>query len=331
MQETGDDLRLLIRKMLNELDAYPDVGSGSCGEDDVRLHTGHPLCDIGRRVVRAIRDSKLDKSGAPNFPGEGGKLWYRLLNTSRKPEIDMAVLDETRVKISRWLRHHYHAELVDQTGHANESMLPTNRSQPDKHVVGPSHDIQLQRTILVSGSGKHIQSEHGRKLFRDFCRALGSRLANTELTIVVGSTHEPTADRQFLEGANQVGSVTNLRVITRTEEVHDGPTFAELQRDLPNLNLCKMQIWNEEWPTVRHRQVKPADIVLLVGGAVGTLHIAEAAREQRKLVIPVGAAGGSAEKAFDWFSPDLKSQGVTDDELDVLRKAYDPELVVALI
>lgn len=213
----------------------------------------------------------------------------------------------------------------------NPKALIAHPEQPSEHVIHRDDDAQLDRCILISGSGKHIQTNLGWKLFRDFCRALGSRLANTGLTIVVGSTDEPTADRQFLEGANDVGPVGNLRVITRTEEVHNGPTFAELQKILPNLNLSRIQHWNEEWPALRRRQVESSDIVLLVGGTVGTLHIAEAAQQQAKVVIPIGAAGGSAGTVFDWFAPNLKGHGVSDNELEALRNAYDPELVVSLI
>ena len=76
------DLKPMLAEMLLELESYPVSGSGYGYDDDLELKEEHPLCDIGRRVVRAIPDSRLDETGAPNFPELGGRLWYQLLRIS---------------------------------------------------------------------------------------------------------------------------------------------------------------------------------------------------------------------------------------------------------
>ncbi len=187
-----------------------------------------------------------------------------------------------------------------------------------------------EKRILVAGSCKHLNSEREKTTFREQCEELGRRLAKSGTTIIVGSTHEPTADRHILEGANKVALGSKLRVIASSAPVHDGPTFADLQEKLPNLEFS-IQQWNAGWHQIRNRQVEPSDLVVLIGGSKGTRDVATIAQQLKKPVLALGAAGGTAADVFDWFSKDLSERGVSDDELDVLRNAFDAELVLDLI
>lgn len=137
-----DDLQIKLERLLEELECYPSLGSATDADDDLTLQEGHPLCDIGRSVVRSIPDSKLDSKQTPNFPGTGGRIWYRLLRTSRTSR-DVALLEQTTHELSIWIREHYRAVLESREVEAAFDTFLSHNSK-DKSVVRELADALLQ-------------------------------------------------------------------------------------------------------------------------------------------------------------------------------------------
>lgn len=147
----------------------------------------------------------------------------------------------------------------------------------------------------------------------------------------MGSTCEKTADRHVLEGANQVEHATTIQVIGPQDVGHNGPSFGELERELANLRF-HYRLWKGPWTDgIRRDQVRESDVVVLVGGGVGTKDIAEIAREMKKPTIPLGGGSGVAADVFHWFAQDLTRFGVNEVELDILHDAFDARLAVRLV
>ncbi len=86
-----------IRQAIHELEEFPSLGTGSGPDDfsDSRLRKGHPLYDAIRTLLASIKDFQIDRNGDRNFPGNGGRLWYKLLRYSRKDGDHEQLLAET--------------------------------------------------------------------------------------------------------------------------------------------------------------------------------------------------------------------------------------------
>ncbi len=100
-----------IRRAIQELAKFPLRGTGSSPDDfaDSRLCKGHPLYDAIRTILASTEDVQLDRNGDRNFPGNGGRLWYKLLRYSRRDGDHEQMLAETAESFRRWLLERYSA------------------------------------------------------------------------------------------------------------------------------------------------------------------------------------------------------------------------------
>lgn len=115
---TSSDVKALAPFVANAADQLEScfcLGSATCEPCCDRLAQGHLAYDAVQEVIRRIPDAKPDRGGAPNFPGEGGRLWYRLLRTSRKPVIDGEVLEDVAYEFASWLRGQYGVHDTEST------------------------------------------------------------------------------------------------------------------------------------------------------------------------------------------------------------------------
>lgn len=94
------DLGKIIQEAITRLDDYPGAQKGIC------LQHNHEAYDAMHLLLHQVADSVPDSKGDPNLPAAGGRLWYELLQESRGRG-RIAVLADTRMKLTHWLRSHY--------------------------------------------------------------------------------------------------------------------------------------------------------------------------------------------------------------------------------
>jgi hypothetical protein len=144
-----------------------------------------------------------------------------------------------------------------------------------------------------------------RKQFENACRHLGANLAQRGLTIVAGSLHPNTADPLILKGANDArAGQSPLPVILLSPTIlrANDPLYSgnerEFQASFPNLTL-KLELLPGQWKEIRQAQTKNADVVVLIGGRVGTRQAAWAAKEHGVPIVPIPIFGRAAQHLWE--------------------------------
>ncbi len=153
-----------IRRAIQELGEFPLSGTGSSPDDfsDNRLCKGHPLYDAVRTLLTSIEDVQLDRNGDRNFPGNGGRLWYKLLRDSRKDGDHEQLLVETADSFRRWLLERYsakpsnpktqHRQAIEAFSRELERYEAGFSASDDEPVIEPvviSHPLNQAATALT--------------------------------------------------------------------------------------------------------------------------------------------------------------------------------------
>ena len=100
-----------LQSAIEELRWYPFGDSG--GEEYLTPggseRGNHETYQAVANLLKSIPDSEPDRKGTPNFPEEGGKLWYRILRESQKAKSGYKddELDQWSNELADWLEGRY--------------------------------------------------------------------------------------------------------------------------------------------------------------------------------------------------------------------------------
>ena len=153
--------------------------------------------------------------------------------------------------------------------------------------------------VLIAGS---VKSDGPSEEFDKYCEALGQELAKAGLVLIAGSIRKSTADYHVLRGAgreterNSEQQPLSVRFI-RPAETKETDPFEQQLAALGRFAV-RHELFPGTWQEGRSRQVKSADVVVLVGGGSGTSDVANEAVQQGKEIIAVPNFGGAAESLF---------------------------------
>ena len=217
---------------------------------------------------------------------------------------------------------------VPATDDKHVSQAKEGTVSPER-IEGLDHERE-KIAVLVGGS---LKSPHSKGYFDNFCgqcRQLGQKLIESDFEIVVGSAHEATVDRHVVEGANACGRTTKVRVVAPTEPAHDDIVYHHLRDTFRNIEFDVDQR-RGNWRDIRAAQVGSADVAVLIGGGVGTKHLAEECLRQGKPALVMGAFDGTALEMFDEFTLPLRRDGLTVEDLRILKNTFNPASIIDMI
>jgi len=151
-------------------------------------------------------------------------------------------------------------------------------------------------------SGKY-RSDGALSDFKSACRSIGGALVRNGFRVIACATHETSADRYVVEGALAEAKRSNRGrpaiVWMRERGVDEHNAFFEkLQSNDPN-HFESQPIARARKSELAFDSLKLADKLIVIGGGLGTLTAADAAKMAGKEVIAVGAFGGAAGQLTD--------------------------------
>jgi hypothetical protein len=129
--------------------------------------------------------------------------------------------------------------------------------------------------------------------FKDACYQLGSAIAGSGATLTVGSDSEFTADKHAVEGyLSSYFDALSIRVVRPQK----GPVpFPDLFHQYPKA-FVYLTSPTSTWRHTRQQFVADVDVLVTIGGAVGTYQAALELRLTRKRLVPIGAFGGASSR-----------------------------------
>lgn len=156
--------------------------------------------------------------------------------------------------------------------------------------------------VLIIGSLPTDKKSEEKERYREACRDIGKKLADSGWPIGIGTFNADTADALIIEGAAKSDRNIKVKVYSRREEYD--PFAAKIQCGEFQAQSLKFEIQPVKgtWKTGRIEQIRESDIVFLIGGADKTAPAFIVAHLLKKPCLPIPGFGGASEEQWDEFS-----------------------------
>ena len=213
--------------------------------------------------------------------------------------------------------------IVHRIRHDLERMIDEN-----KDTVASKESSKRRANVLVVGSYRLANRGSEQFAFENACRELGKELIENGFTIVARSWKPNTADYHTLSGANATG-IPGKAILVFPTESREADDFE--RKVLTNLRPERRYAKGIH-TGASLSQLDPADVIVAIGGSIGTKLVMDIANVSGKAVIPIGEFGGTVLENWDAQANRL----FMDNNLDkkrygVLRDRFDAKLILQLI